>query len=256
MKVRLFAIALSLSSSVAWCAAMPRPIGTPSVAEQYLFSAANSERIERGLQPLRWDTDLYAAASYHAQEMAQRESISHQYAGEPELAARGEEAGVHFSVIAENVAEAPTAVMIHDAWMHSAGHRANLLDPRVDSVAIRVVSREGQLYAVEDFDRSVQQMSLTEQEQHVAQLLQSNAGVQVVPATADARRTCTMDSGYAGNHRPMFVMRYTAVDLNQVPTELERRLASGRYSYAAVGACPAEDTHNFTAYSIAVLLYP
>ncbi|MGA7156581.1 MAG: CAP domain-containing protein [Acidobacteriaceae bacterium] len=235
---------------------MPVPTGNPSVAEQYLFSAVNVERAQRGLQPLHWDGSLYAAASYHAQEMAERQSISHQYQGEPELTARGEMGGAHFSVIAENVAEAPTALMIQQAWMNSPKHRANMLDPRVDSIAIRVLRRDGQLYAVEDFDRTVTQLSLSQQESRVAQVLQSNARMQVLPTDQDARRTCAMDSGYAGHHRPMFIMRYTAIDLNQLPSELERRLSSGQYSSAAVGACPAEDTHNFTAYSIAVLLYP
>lgn len=256
MRVRLLAIAFSLSSCVAWGASLPRPTGTPTVAEQYLFSAANLERAQRGLQPLHWDQDLYAAASFHAQEMAERRSISHQYDGEPELAARGEMAGVHFSVIAENVAEAPSALMIQQAWMNSPKHRANLLDPRVDSIAIRVLMRNGELYAVEDFDRSVKQLTLAEQESRVAQILESNADLRVLPANQDARKTCSMDTGFAGSHRPSFVMRYTAVDLNQVPDELSRRLASGRYGTAVVGACPAEDTRNFTAYSIAVLLYP
>jgi hypothetical protein len=65
-----------------------------------------------------------------------------------------------------------------------------------------------------------------------------------------------MDSGYAGSRRPTFIMRYTAIDLNQLPSELERRLESGRYGSVEVGACPAQETHNFAAYSIAVLLYP
>jgi len=118
-----------------------------SVAEQYLFSAANAERLQRGLPPLHWDAALYRAAQGHAQEMAARASISHQYPGEAELADRGRRAGARFSEIAENVAEAPTAVRIHDAWMNSPGHRANLLDPQVDSVGISVLRRDGQLLA-------------------------------------------------------------------------------------------------------------
>src|SRR5947208_7586092 len=72
----------------------------PSVAEQYLFQAANAERAQRGLQPLRWEPALYRAAYGHAQQMAGRGSISHQYAGEPELAERGKMAGARFSRIA------------------------------------------------------------------------------------------------------------------------------------------------------------
>ena len=64
-----------------------------------------------------------------------------------------------------------------------------------------------------------------------------------------------MESGYAGNQRPWFVMRYTADDLTKIPTMLEQRLATGSYNAAVVGACPAEGVHDFSAYSIAVLLY-
>jgi hypothetical protein len=76
-------------------------------------------------------------------------------------------------VISENVAEAPSALMIQEAWMNSAKHRENLLDPRVDSIGIRVIARGDRLYAVEDFDRSVMNLSLEQQEVAVGQLLQS-----------------------------------------------------------------------------------
>ena len=41
-----------------------------SLAEQYLFQAANSERQQRGLPALQWDEALYRAAVNHAIEMA------------------------------------------------------------------------------------------------------------------------------------------------------------------------------------------
>jgi len=255
MNVRLMSVAVLLSCGVAWAASVPRLVSGPTVAEQYLLSAANAERAQRGLQPLHWDRALYDAASYHAEQMAQRETISHQYQGEPELMVRGQAAGARFSVISENVAEAPSALMIQDAWMNSAKHRENLLDPRVDSIGIRVIARGDRLYAVEDFDRSVTNLSLEQQEVAVAQMLQSRSSVAILPTTADARRTCSMESGYAGARRPWFVMRYTADDLSRIPSMLEQRLATGSYNAAVVGACPAEGVHSFSAYSIAVLLY-
>jgi hypothetical protein len=255
MRVRLIAIALLLTCGVAWSAAVPRLISGPTVAEQFLLASANAERAQRGLRPLRWDRALYDSANYHAQLMAERETISHQYEGEPELTARGQVAGAHFSVISENVAEAPSALMIEQAWMNSPKHRDNLLDPRVDSIGIRVISRGEELYAVEDFDRSVMNLSLNEQEVAVGQQLQSRSSIAILPATEDARRTCSMESGYAGGRRPWFVMRYTAADLTEIPKMLEQRLASGGYNAAAVGACPVEGAHNFSAYSIAVMLY-
>jgi hypothetical protein len=255
MNVRLMSVAVLLSCGVAWAASVPRLVSGPTVAEQYLLSAANAERAQRGLQPLHWDRALYDAASYHAEQMAQRETISHQYQGEPELMVRGQAAGARFSVISENVAEAPSALMIQDAWMNSAKHRENLLDPRVDSIGIRVIARGDRLYAVEDFDRSVTNLSLEQQEVAVAQLLQSRSSLAILPTTADARRTCSMETGYAGDRRPWFVMRYTADDLSRIPSMLEQRLATGKYNSAVVGACPAQGVSNFSAYSIAVLLY-
>jgi hypothetical protein len=256
MKYRLISLALFFFCCAAWSGPMPGPSARPTVSEQYLFSAANAERTQRGLRPLRWDGALYRAADGHAHEMAERASISHQYPGEPELAARGRQAGAHFGLISENVAEAPSAVRIHDAWMNSTGHRENLLDPRVDSVGIRVISREGELYAVEDFDRSVMNLSLGEQEAAVGELLQSTSSVAVLGPSEDARRTCAMETGYAGARQPWFVMRYTAVDLARLPDTLKQKLASGKYHQAAVGACTAAATHYFSVYSIAVMLYP
>jgi hypothetical protein len=249
-------IALLLFGHLAWSAPRPAPSDSPTVAEQYLFQAANAERVQRGMRALRWDNELFRAANGHAREMAARASISHQYPGEPDLSTRGRDAGAKFNVISENVAEAPNAVRIHEAWMQSAGHRANLLDPRVDSVGIGVISRNGELYAVEDFDRSYVSLSLQQQEDIVADLVQSTSSVEVLPSSDTARRTCAMQTGYAGNRVPWFVMRYTAAELTTLPDALKDKLASGRFRQAQVGACSATGTNNFSAYSIAVMLFP
>jgi hypothetical protein len=227
-----------------------------SVAEQYLFHAVNAERAQQHLKPLRWDAALYRASSFHADAMAAHGTISHQFSGEPELSARGANAGAHFNVISENVAMAPNAVEIHDMWMKSPHHRENILDPAVNQVAIRVIRRNGELYAVEDFDHAVAILSLDEQEERVAILVQSVMPISVLPDTADARRSCAMSTGYAGQLRPWFVMRYSAGELDHLPEKLVDKLASGKYRQAAVGACPASGSQHFSVYNIAVLLYP
>jgi len=256
MTSRILPLALLITGHLAWSAPVTATSAPPTVAEQYLFQSANAERVQRGMRPLRWDNSLFRAADMHARQMAARASISHQYPGEPDLSTRGRDAGAKFNVISENVAEAPDAVRIHDAWMHSAGHRANLLDPRVDSVGIGVISRNGELYAVEDFDRSFVNLSLEQQEDAVADLVQSAASIVVLPSSEIARRTCAMQTGYAGDRVPWFVMRYTAAELNTLPDALKDKLASGQFRQAQVGACTAAGTNNFSAYSIAVMLYP
>lgn len=247
-------LAAMLLPSMAAMPSSPPAIG--SVAEQYLFSAANAERAQHGLQPLHWSETLHRAAQRHAGEMAARESISHQYPGELDLAGRGRAAGARFTVIAENVAEAGNAPEIHDAWMRSPDHRANLLDPRVNAVGISVLRRRGQLYAVEDFDRTVESLSLEQQESAIADLLRTEARLYLTPNVEDARRTCAMDTGYAGARKPWFVMRFTTASLDKLPATLRAKLATGKYHSATVGACEAKGTGSFTPYAIAVMLFP
>lgn len=234
-----------------------------TVAEQYLLAAANQERAALGLPLLHRDPRLAAAAAGHAREMAAHGSISHQFPGEPELTARGAGAGVPFSVISENVGEAPSAIELHDLWMHSEHHRTNLLDPAVDAAGISVIARGPELFAVEDFARTVRSASFEEQESAIAALIaQAGDGpvaldLNLNPSTTSAaRQTCAMQTGYAGARKPWFVMRFTSGSLTQLPGELKTRIASGRYHQAAVGACAASSSGNFTAYNIAVLLYP
>lgn len=226
-----------------------------NVSEQYLLAAANGDRAAHRLSPLRIDGGLLRAARHHALEMAEHRDISHQFAGEAELAERAGEEGVRFSLVTENVAEASNSALIHELLMRSASHRANLLDPQVDSVGIAVVQRDGQLYAVEDFARTVQHLTLDEQESTVRALL-AEKGLTFARSPRDARETCSMRSGYAGERRPWFVMRYTAASIRQLPEELLDRLADGRYHLAAVGACATGEHAPFTGYTLAVLLYP
>ncbi len=231
----------------------------PQSAEQFLLAAANQERAARGLPQLHLDPVLAQAALCHAQQMAEHADISHQFPGEPELSVRGANAGAHFSLITENVAEAPDSAVIHQLWMHSEGHRENILDPEVDAVGISVVVRDHQLYAVEDFASTVESLSFNQQESTVAGLL-AQSGLQIAGnngvSLEDARRTCGMSTGYSGPRRPWFIMRYTAGKLDELPSQLQSRLNSGKYHQAAVGACSSTGSGPFTSYNIAILLYP
>lgn len=258
-------VALLLGASVfvplPGVAATPTAMAPPNVAEQYLLNAANSERVARGLPVVHSDPTLAQAAYFHAVQMADHADISHQFPGEPALPERGMQAGVRFSLITENVAEAPNSTLVHTMWMQSPGHRENLLDPEVNVIGIAVVVRGHQFYAVEDFASTVEPMSYDAQENSVSSLL-SSAGLEVgasdhTSTLEDARRTCSLESGYAGHdHHPWFIMRYTADRLDQLPSQLTKRISSGKFSKAVVGACQDTTSGSFTAYNIAVLLYP
>ena len=226
----------------------------PGHSEQILLQSANRERAARGLSPLKWNASLAEAARKHALLLAQKNALSHQFHGEPDLAARAAREGARFSAIAENVAYGPSAESLHDQWMKSPPHRANLLDPEMNSVGIAISLREGTLFAVEDFSEIVGELSVEEQEKMVQKQLQSR-GLRLLDYSNDARRSCVLDNGYAGNHRPSFVLHYATPDLDSLPEMLQKRIASGRYRGAVVGACPSEAKYGASSYRVAVLLY-
>ena len=222
--------------------------------EQILFRSANRERTARGLPPLAWNAALAEAARQHALLLAQQNALSHQFPGETGLADRAARAGARFSAIAENIALGPNAESLHQQWMKSPPHRANLLDPQMNSAGIAAVKRNGTLFAVEDFSDTAGELSFREQEKLVEGQLQSR-GLRVLDYTSDARRTCVLDNGFAGNHEPSFVVHYATASLDSLPQMLEERIRSGRYHSAAVGACPLSRKSRFSGYRVAVMLY-
>ena len=226
-------------------------------AEQVL-ALANQARGAMGAGPLKWDQVLADAARKHCLRMAAEGPISHRYPGELDLTERAGQAGAHFNLIEENVAIGPTPAEIHDEWMHSPGHRSNLLNPEVDRVGIAVVASRGVLYATADYAHGVKDLTPTEIEAQVATLLRPSNVAVGGNATA-ARAACAMDSGVprsTDGSQPGFVMRWQDSALNKLPEALAHQLASGQYRQAAVGSCrPSGVDGTFTAYRVAVLLY-
>jgi hypothetical protein len=228
--------------------------GQESGPAQTLFESANHERAAQGLPPLKWSATLAGAARQHALRMAAQNTLSHQLPGEPGMADRASQAGVRFSSLAENVAEGSSAESIHRQWMNSPPHRANLLDAQLDSVGIAVAERNGVLFAVEDFSLEAGKLSVEEQEGIVGAKLRSR-GLRLASYKSDARRSCVLDNGYAGSHVPSFVLHYATADLQTLPDLLEKRIRTGNYHSAVVGACPSDAKIGFSNYRIAVLLY-
>ncbi len=231
---------------------------TDSASERYLFDAANRERASRGLQQFQWNDQLASAARQHAILMAQRNAISHQFPGEADFSARAFRAGAHFSALAENVAEAPSASEIHTEWMNSPPHRQNLLDPQLDSIGISVAVRGGELFASEDFSRAVENLSIEEQEVKLDSLLRAQ-GLHLLPRTGDARRICEGGRLPSGSAQPLLYFQFDAANLDSLPEQLRSKIESGRYGAAAAGACArssvtGEGSGGFTAYHLAVLL--
>jgi hypothetical protein len=223
-----------------------------------LLALANRSRAAQGVAPLKWDPALAHAAREHCLRMAAEGPISHRYAGEPDVEERAGQAGAHFSLIEGNVAVGHDPAAIHDEWMHSPGHRANLLNPEVDRLGVAVVASRGTFYAVADYERDVPVLTQRQVETTIVALVQAR-GVSVLPDPELARSACATSKGVPSaksGPRVRFIMRWQDADLTQLPWALEYKLGTGQFHSATVGSCqPQGQQGSFTAYRIAVLLY-
>jgi uncharacterized protein YkwD len=220
---RLFTIALLVAVVLSANLIVVHAAPQTASAERALFDAANHERAAQGLAQLRWDNALANAARDHAQLMAERNTLSHQFPGEAALQDRARVAGARFTEIAENVAEGPSADVIHASWMHSPPHRANLLDPELTAIGIAVVgsvSRDGagrggagMLFAVQDFSQSVASLSLVEQEKQVAAALAAH-GLQVANFGAGAFGGSNVNRSNGGGDSMQTVASRSSVSAN------------------------------------------
>ncbi len=219
----------------------------------------NQDRAAEGIAPLKWDPALAEAARRHCLRMVAEGTIAHRYDDEPSISERAAQAGARFSLIEENVAVGPDPAAIEDAWMHSPGHRANLLNPDVNRVGAAVVASRGVLYAVTDYAHAVPTLTQDQVEAAIANLVRVS-GIAVAPGTPAARAACAMSQGVPASASPGrhlgFIMRWQGPELNRLPQALVSKLVSGEYHQAAVGSCaPEEQQGGFMEYHIAVLLY-
>jgi hypothetical protein len=190
------------------CSGQEKITGT----EKLLLDSVNRERAARQLPMLKWDEGLASAARKHAELMAEQSLLLHRLRSEADLATRARQAGVSFSRITENIGMAAYPGAFHDGWMHSPGHRANILDAAVDSIGIAVAEGGKQLFAVEDFARVVTLLSIEEQEKQIERLIAAHGlrilkleitPGKVVSSTANMRRAVSLNTSRT-TKRPTF----------------------------------------------------
>ena len=222
-------------------------------SERELFELLNHERVTHNLAELKWDDALFKAARKHALLMLDLNILEHQVPGEPGLEERITAAGARFTFIAENIAIGKDSATIHNGWMHSPGHHANILNPRATSVGIAVVRGTAGLFAVQDFSHSFGNESLEEQEKQVALLLTAK-GLHVTGLPDDARKSCDglvgMPSGRSGA-----LIRFETGNLSEIPPELEKKIRGEPFRDVTVGACRTSEAAGFARYKIALLFF-
>jgi uncharacterized protein YkwD len=158
-------LVLLVLGTMAWAQSA---VSESAAAEQQLFRMINRDRAEAGLPELEWNEWLAQAARKHAEEMAQRDQLAHQFPGEPGMRDRIAATALRFNASGENVASGPTVSGINEEWMHSPGHRANILDPKYNAIGVALVRGAAGFYAVTDFAHALPALSASDLEDAVA----------------------------------------------------------------------------------------
>ena len=95
----------------------------------------NEERARNGLSPLTVHTGAEKAAAVRAREI--QTSFSHTRPNGSSFSTALTEAGASFAVSGENIAYGQrTPAQVMEAWMNSAGHRANILNPSFRQIGV------------------------------------------------------------------------------------------------------------------------
>lgn len=237
--------------------------------EQRLFQLANESRKEAGAPPLKWDEHLAIAARLHSNEMAKHGGLSHQFPDEPTVSQRLAAQGAKFDASAENVAFNDDIDDMHDGWMHSPGHRANLLNPKYDVVGIGVTRLGERFYGTTDFAHSLPTYSSGSADDAVINSIQKIRRQHRLAALAGGstpsldREACTdrnsadfagatPPNGFSGQHQ----FNFTTGDLTQLPPKLIDEVASPAARSFAFGVCLRSDkTQGFTLYRVLAVVY-
>ncbi|MBM2809949.1 MAG: hypothetical protein HW416_708 [Chloroflexi bacterium] len=134
---------------------------TPNSAELALWQLVNADRVRNGLPELAYDAELITVARVRARDQVTQPQLSHSN-GNGQLAYMTliQEMGLFFSVAGENVVRVfgpatEIAQRAEDMLMGSPTHRAVILEPRFESMAVgSVVDPSGSVVFTQIFRAS------------------------------------------------------------------------------------------------------
>jgi hypothetical protein len=149
---------------------------TASMESQFI-AAMNAARQANGQQPYAVAYDLTSVARSHSQQMASRHSLYHN----PNLTTDVS----NWQAVGENVGEGPDVQDIHDAFMRSPEHRANILDHDFTQVGVGVsVDGDGTIWVTEDFREPMSSASTTTTSHHSSSSPSQPTTAPAAPATS------------------------------------------------------------------------
>ncbi|MED1946084.1 MULTISPECIES: peptidoglycan-binding protein [Brevibacillus] len=118
---------------------VPLPAGL-TAEEKEMVQLVNQERTSRGLSPYQVDMQLVNVARVKAQEMVNKGYFSHTSPTYGSPFQMMDTFGIRYIAAAENIAQNYSVSSAHQMFMNSSGHKANIMSPTYDYVAIAVVN--------------------------------------------------------------------------------------------------------------------
>jgi uncharacterized protein YkwD len=131
----------------------PTSVADVPVVQTATRCLVNRERRKRGLRTLRFNQDLQTSADWQSNDMVTNQYFAHERDGGPTFVSRitrfgyAKDSGGY--ALGENIAwstsDAASPAEIVSMWMHSPGHRANILRRQFHEQAISAVYVAGTL---------------------------------------------------------------------------------------------------------------
>lgn len=124
-----------------------------STLESQVVTLVNKERARRGLQSLKVGKTCSYVARLKSQDMINKGYFSHISPTYGSPFTMMQHFGLRFSAAGENIAYGqPTAASVMNAWMNSAGHRANILNPAYTYIGVGAAKNsKGVIYWTQEF---------------------------------------------------------------------------------------------------------
>ena len=117
-----------------------------------LLNDVNVARAQRGLSALAADPRLSQFALQVAEQMAQRRYFGHTDPNGVTFEDRLRASGMRYRYASENMAFDQDEPHAHQAFLHSPGHYANMVDPHPRRIGVAVVAAgDGEIFYVEEF---------------------------------------------------------------------------------------------------------
>jgi hypothetical protein len=139
--------AIAVSAAIAVVLAGFGATASTTSDESSFVSRTNSERTSRGMRALTVAGDLVAVARNWSAQMVSDGYISHDPNLQYEVSS--------WSMLGDNVGRGSDANSIHQAFMNSESHRANILESRFTHIGVGVVDGGDRIYVTEILVRRV-----------------------------------------------------------------------------------------------------